>query len=120
MYSRIRYDIFFKKIFTSGDVITDIRQETEIKQRIHMKEVQDAFEQLDISDLTNEEIRELQFQEAMEEYQEPFERHMKRMEQKKMREVAQKMLSIGIDAQDVCKATDLGEREIESLRSPSK
>ena len=49
------------------DVVTDRAKAAQIKELIHTQEIQEAFEQLDISGLMDEEIEELEFEEAIDE-----------------------------------------------------
>ena len=99
------------------DVMTDVKRAQDIQTLIHTKEVRDAFEQLDISGLTDEEVEELQFQQVMEQHQKPFEKHLKKREYEKACEIAKNLLTLGVDLKAICEATNLNEQEIHMLQS---
>ena len=98
------------------DVITDVNKAKQIKTLIHTKEVHDAFEQLDISGLTDEEIEEWQFQQAMEQHQKPFEKLMKEREYENACDIAKNLLSLEVDVTAICQATRMSEQEIRLLQ----
>lgn len=103
------------------DVVTDRAKAAQIKELIHTQEIQEAFEQLDISGLTDEEIEELEFEEAIDErYKQSFEKRIKQTQQEtkreRNREIATKLLAIGIPIEAIQDATSLTREEIEQLR----
>ncbi len=95
------------------DVVTDMKEAHRIKELVHTKEVQEAFEQLDISGLTDEEIEELEFQEAVtDRYKTPYERRMRSLQHEHSREIAKELFSRGMDIQMICDVTKLTEEEV--------
>jgi predicted transposase/invertase (TIGR01784 family) len=104
------------------DVVTDTKEAKRIKELVHTKEVQEAFEQLDISGLTDEEIEELEFQEAIaDRYKTSYEKRIQetkvQTEKEKALEIAQRMLTAGIAIRTIHQTTGLSESEIEQLRT---
>ena len=104
------------------DVVADRAKSSQIKDLIHTQEVQEAFEQLDISGLTDEEIEELEFEEAIDDrYKLSFEKRMRQArqetERERNREIALKLLISGIPIETIQEATSLTIEEIEQVRA---
>lgn len=100
------------------DVVTDIKKANEIKSLIHSQVIQEAFEHLDISGLTDEEIEELQFQHVIESHQKPFEKHLKQREYEKACDIARNLLDV-LDIETICQKTGLSPEDVEALRTES-
>ena len=103
------------------DVVTDPRKSQEIKTLLHTPEVQEAFEQLDISGLTDDEIRELDFQQAIaERYQKPFELRIQQakaeVRKEQMRLMAKNLLDV-LDTATIAAKTGLTCEEVDALRN---
>lgn len=103
------------------DVVTDISKAKAIKRLIQTKEVQEAFEQLDLSGLTEEELEELEFQEAIaERYKTSYERRLQQnktqTEKENTMEIARKMLFSGIERHLIQQTTGLNEEEMRTLQ----
>lgn len=99
------------------DVVTDRAKAQQIKALIHTQEIQDAFEQLDVSGLTDEEIEELEFEEAIDDrYKQSFDKRIRQTQQQRNREIALKLLTLGIPIDAIHEATTLEREEIERLR----
>jgi predicted transposase/invertase (TIGR01784 family) len=95
------------------DVVQDVKKAEQIKKLIHTPEIKEAFEQLDISGLTDEEIEELEFQQAItDRYQHSFQKHIK----KRDIEIAQKLLSLGVASETIQQSTNLTENDVEHIR----
>ena len=95
------------------DVVMDRTKAKQIKDLIQTQEVQDAFEQLDVSGLTDEEIEELEFEEAIDErYKQSYEKRIRQ----RNREIASKLLTLGMPVDAIHEATSLEREEIEQLR----
>ncbi len=95
------------------DVVTDMNEAQRIKELVRTKEVQEAFEQLDISGLTDEEIEELEFQEAVSDrYKMSYTRRMRSIQYKKACDIAKELFSRGMDVQAICEVTKLTEQEV--------
>ena len=104
------------------DVVTDRAKAQQVKELVHTQEVQEAFEQLDISGLTDEEIEELEFEEAIDDrYKLSFEKRMRQArqetERERNREIALKLLISGIPIETIQEATSLTIEEIEQVRA---
>ncbi len=98
------------------DVVTDIKKAKEIKSLIHSQVVQEAFEQLDISGLTDEEIEELEFQEAItERYKVSYTKCIQESQQEKAIDIARKMLKNGMDIHVIHELTGIEKSDIEHL-----
>lgn len=97
------------------DFTTDMKRAREIKHLIHTKEVREAFEQLDISGLTDEEIEELQFQQTIEQYQKPFAKHLEQQKYENSREIAKNLLDV-LNIETICQKTGLLKEDVEALR----
>ena len=99
------------------DVVTDRTKAQQIKELIQTQEVQEAFEQLDVSGLTDEEIEELEFEEVIDDrYKQSFEKRIKQTQHQRNREIAVKLLTLGIPIDAICEATSLEREEIEGLQ----
>ena len=103
------------------DVVTDPQKSQEIKALIHTPEVQEAFEQLDISGLTDAEIQELEFQQVIaERYQKPFEIRIEQAKaeerQEQIRIFARSLLDV-LDTATIVSKTGLTLEEVEALRA---
>ncbi len=105
------------------DVSADMAEARRLKELIHTKEVQEAFEQLDISGLTDEEFEELEFQQAItERYTTSY---LKRIHAAKeeggkahVLDVAKNLLDV-LDIETICLKTGLSKDEVEALRYKS-
>lgn len=101
------------------DVVTDIKKAKQIKELIHTKEVREAFEQLDISGLTEEELDELEFQTAItDRYKDSFEKRVKKMKKDHALEIARSLLDV-LDIETICQKTNLSKEEVEALQQQS-
>lgn len=103
------------------DVVTDRTKAAQLKALIHTQEVQEAFEQLDMSGLTDAEIEELEFEEAIDDrYKQSYAKRIKQTQQEtkreSRREIAVKLLTSGIPLDTIQEATSLTIDEIEQLR----
>ncbi len=95
------------------DVVQDVKKARQVKDLIHTPEIQEAFEQLDISGLTDEEIEELEFQQAItDRYQHSFQKHIKQRDI----EIAQKLLALGIASEAIQQATNLREEDVQQIQ----
>lgn len=98
------------------DVVTDIKKAKQIKELIQTKEIREAFEQLDISGLTEEELDELEFQTAItDRYKDSFEKRLKQMKIEHAREIAKSLLDV-LDVETICQKTKLSKEDVEALR----
>ena len=105
------------------DVVTDARKAQEIKALIHTREIREAFEQLDISGLTDAEIEELEFQQAiLERYQKLFDARLQQAKAEERKEhtrtLAKNLLDV-LDTETIASKTGLTPAEIEALRGAS-
>ena len=95
------------------DVVQTIEKAEQIQQLITTPEIRDAFAQLDLSGLTDEEIQELEFQQAVtDRYQQPFKKHLKQRDL----EIAKNLLTLGIGIEAIIQATNLTDRDIRALQ----
>jgi len=95
------------------DVVADARQAQRIKEAVQTEEVREAFAQMDISGLTDAEIDEVEFQEAVSErYKASYEKRLLKREQEKAQEIARKMLENGMDAETIVRITGISPDEI--------
>ena len=83
--------------------------------------MREAFEQLDVSGLTDDEIEELEFEEAIDDrYKQSYEKRIKQTQQEtkreSRREIAVKLLTLGMPIERIQEATSLTIEEIEQLR----
>ncbi len=100
------------------DVMTDTQKAERIKALIHTQEIQEAFEQLDISGLTDEEIEELEFQQAItDRYRNSYERRLKSLKREHSIEIAKQLLEV-LDIDTICQKTGLTKEEVEALQQP--
>lgn len=101
------------------DVVTNIKKAKQIKELIWTKEVREAFEQLDISGLTEEELDELEFQSAVtDRYKDSFEKRLKQMRKEHAQEIAKNLLDV-LDIETICQKTKLSKEDVEALRQTS-
>lgn len=103
------------------DVVTDARQAQAIKELIHTQAVQEAFQQLDISGLTDDEIIELEFEEAVaERYKQSYAKRIqetkRQTEKEKALAIAKNLLDI-LDIETVCQKTGLSKDDLLELSS---
>ena len=99
------------------DVVTDAQHAREIKALIHTREVQEAFEQLDLSGLTDAEIDELEFQQTiLERYQKPFEARLQQAKAEERKELAKNFLDV-LDPETIALKTGLTPEEVDALRA---
>lgn len=103
------------------DVVTDSQKAQEIKALIQTREIREAFEQLDISGLTDDEIEELEFQQTISErYHKPLEVRLQQAKAEGGKEyaisIAKNLLDI-LDVETICAKTGLRREEVEALRS---
>lgn len=95
------------------DVVTDLRQAQRIKELMQTEEVREAFEQLDISGLTDAELDEVEFQEAISDrYKASYEKRLLKTEQEKAKEIARKMRENGMDAETIFQITGVSPDDI--------
>lgn len=102
------------------DVVQDARKAEDIKQMIQTTEIKEAFEQLDLSGLTEAEIEELEFQSAItDRYKRPFAKSIQQAEAKAEKEKAIKIAKNLLDVLDIdiiCQKTGLSRKEVEQLQ----
>jgi len=103
------------------DVVEDIKDARKLQQLIQTKEVQEAFDTLDLSALTEEQIKRMMFEEYIAtDYQEVYEEKLKELAAQKAQEtayaIARHLLSDQIDMAIIQRSTGLTRQEILTLQ----
>ena len=97
------------------DVVTDTEESKRIHALLQTQEVKEAFEQLDVSGLTEQEIEELEFQQAVtDRYRTSYEKRIQEVEREKARMIAKSLRDV-LDMETICQKTGLSADEIEGL-----
>lgn len=97
------------------DVVSNARNAQNIKDLIHSNAVREAFQQLDISGLTENELAEVEFEEAVtDRYKETFEKRLQRREKENTLAIAKKLLDI-LDIETICQKTGLNKEDVLEL-----
>ncbi|MCP4399592.1 MAG: Rpn family recombination-promoting nuclease/putative transposase [bacterium] len=98
------------------DVIDDIKDAKKLQQLIHTEEVQEAFETLDLSALSEAQLRRMLFEEQIrQEYQDVYEEHIQEEKQEEKRAIARQLLDV-LDVETISQKTGLSTQEIEQLQ----
>ncbi len=93
------------------DVIQDIATAHTIRELVHTQEVKEAFDDLDLTDLSEEEVRRLIFEEQMSEHQDLYEEKL----HEKSLDIAKNLLDV-LDIETICSKTGLSREEVEALQ----
>jgi len=101
------------------DVMRDPAVAKNIKAKLKTPEVDEAFEDLDISGYTEEELRLSEYYEFMDEYEDIDRREKEKFAReealKKQKEIAKKMLEQNMKISLIAEITGLSEKEIKKL-----
>ncbi len=92
------------------DVIEDIASAQQIRQLVHTEEVKEAFDDLDLSELSEEEIRRIIFEDQVNQHPDLYEEKLR----EKSREIARNLLDV-LDIETICQKTGLRREEVEAL-----
>ena len=109
------------------DVVDDIDKATQIQALLQTDEVKEAFEDMDLLELSEDEIRRTLFDDLLNENLDLYEekrqaereaanREYEEKLQAKNREIAKSLLDV-LDIETICQKTGLSREEIEALRS---
>ena len=101
------------------DVVSNAKNAQNIKDLVHNNAVREAFQQLDISGLTEEELSEVEFEEAVTgQYKQTFEKRLQKAkaenEKEKALAIAKNLLDI-LDIDTICQKTGLNKEEVLEL-----
>ncbi|MCI5125792.1 MAG: hypothetical protein D3925_15305, partial [Candidatus Electrothrix sp. AR5] len=80
------------------------------------QEVKEAFSQLDLSDLSEEQIRRIIFEEQYAENSDLYEEKMRERERENKFEIAKKLLAQGIEIDVVARSIGIEEQELEKIK----
>ncbi len=93
------------------DVIEESNDARKLQQLIHTKEVREAFETLDLSGLSEEQLRRMLFEEEIsQQYQDVYEEKIR----EEKRTIAKQLLDV-LDIDTISQKTGLSRQEIEQL-----
>ncbi len=103
------------------DVIEDIKDARTLQQLIHTKEVQEAFETLDLSALSEDQIKRMMFEEYITtDYQDVYEEKLKdittQKEHEKAYAIAKNLLAAQVDIEIIQRSTGLTRQDIQALQ----
>jgi len=106
------------------DVIEDIKTSQQIQPLLQTKEVKEAFESLDLSGLSEEQLRRILFEEEItKEYSDLYEEKIRETEEKTEKEqklaIAKNLLSQKVSLGIIAQSTGLTKKEITALMSES-
>ena len=94
------------------DIIENVKDANKLQQLIHTKEVLEAFDTLDLSELSENQLRRILFEEEIaHQYQEVYEEKIR--EEKRI--IAKQLLDV-LDIDTIIEKTGLSQEEIECLK----
>ncbi|MCP4698519.1 MAG: hypothetical protein GY862_16960, partial [Gammaproteobacteria bacterium] len=94
------------------DMIDDVKDAKKLQELIHTEAVQEAFEILDLSNLTEDQLRRMFFEEQIiKEYNDVYEEHI----QEEKRGIARQLLDV-LDIETISHKTGLSKEEVEQLQ----
>ncbi len=82
------------------DVIEDIASAQQIRQLLHTEEVKEAFEDLDLSELSEDEIRRIIFEDQVSQNPDLYAEKLREERQEERREIARNLLDA--DSPEFC------------------
>ena len=98
------------------DIIDDIKDAKKLQQLIHTEEVQESFETLDLSALSETQLRRMLFEEQIrQEYQDVYAEHIQEEKQEEKRAIARQLLDV-LDIETISQKTGLSIQEIQQLQ----
>jgi len=108
------------------DVVDDIDKATQIQALLQTEEVKEAFEDMDLLELSEEQIRRTLFddlvnenldlyEEKVQEREEKLQKKLQEQEITRNREIAKNLLDV-LDVETICQKTGLSRKEVEALR----
>ncbi|MCP4400919.1 MAG: hypothetical protein GY801_26920 [bacterium] len=95
------------------DVIEDIASAQQIRQLLHTEEVKEAFDDLDLSELSEEEIRRIIFEDQVNQHPDLYEEKLR----EERREIARNLLDV-LDVETICQKTGLSQEEVAAFQKP--
>lgn len=95
------------------DVIEDIASAQQVRQLLHTEEVKEAFDDLDLSELSEEEIRRIIFEDQVNQHPDLYEEKLR----EERREIAKNLLDV-LDVETICQKTGLSQEEVAALQKP--
>ncbi len=99
------------------DVTEELQDATHLQQLIHTPEVSEAFETLDLSELSEEQIRKILFEEHItQQYPDLYQEKVLHEKHQEKMDIAQNLLAQHIDVEVICLSTGLTKEEIEHLK----
>jgi predicted transposase/invertase (TIGR01784 family) len=105
------------------DIIEDMEMSQDIQQFLYTKEVKEAFETLDLSDLSEEQLRRIMFEDNLFQnsdlYEEKIQETKKEAEKERNLAIAKNMLSQKMSIDTIAQLTELSKDEITALISDS-
>ena len=87
-----------------------------IHRLLRTQEVKEAFTQLDLSDLSDEQIRRIIFEEQFAEHADLYEEKLRERERENRFEIAKNLLAQDIDIDVVVRSTGMEKQELEKIR----
>ncbi|MCI5119616.1 MAG: hypothetical protein D3908_00150 [Candidatus Electrothrix sp. AUS4] len=93
------------------DVIEDIASAQQIRQLLRTEEVKEAFDDLDLSELSEEDIRRIIFEDQVSRNPDLYEEKLR----EERREIAGNLLDV-LDIETICQKTGLSREEIAALQ----
>ena len=99
------------------DVVQDMDAARTMHGLLRTQEVKEAFSQLDLSDLSEEQIRRIIFEEQYAENSDLYEEKLRERERENNFEIAKKLLSQDIDIDVIAHSTGIEEQELEKIKS---
>ncbi|MCW5213562.1 Rpn family recombination-promoting nuclease/putative transposase [Desulfobulbus sp. TB] len=97
------------------DVVQDMDEARAMHGLLRTEEVKEAFSQMDLSDLSEEQIRRIIFEEQYAENVDLYEEKMCERERKNNLEIAKKLLSQEIAVEVVARSTGLDRKELDHI-----
>ena len=97
------------------DVNQDIATAHTIQQLLHTPEVKEAFQQLDLSELSEEQIRRIMFEEQLTEHADLYEEKLRERERERNMEIAKNLLAQHIDIDIIVRSTGISLEELQQM-----
>ncbi len=98
------------------DVVQDMDEARAMHGLLRTEEVKEAFSQMDLSDLSEEQIRRIIFEEQYAENVDLYEEKMRERERKNKLEIAKNFLIQGIAVEVVACSTGITEQELKKIK----
>jgi predicted transposase/invertase (TIGR01784 family) len=97
------------------DVVQESGSAHAIQDMLRTEEVKEAFQQLDLSGLSEEQLRRVLFEEHLTEHFDLFEEKLRKREQERNLEIAKQLLAQQVDLDVIASSTGISRKELQRL-----